>query len=315
MIQRVVKQTPLFESLGLFTEAPKKNKNAEVITVRPIKKDYGDFMNTEEIDLDDDPDDLSDYNSYLDDDGDVEPGYDPEDSETYEPDDDLLNQDTNEESSGNEQQAPQESPPQEPQTIDATGDPGADPESEEDLGRDIDNTQQGEVSQDDTNNNTDKSNTVDSSEDTSGGNEVIDATGDPGTDPESEGDLGGDLNLDSPSETDSGTDTPADSSGNQEYTKDDMRKFELFNRTFDLYNAVLYIIEKIGTTATDNQKFAIVLKEVLERLKSIESLMKDYMILKFQSDSYLQNSFFYEKTKACIMLILELMEINKKTED
>lgn len=327
MIERIAREIPLFESLGLFTEAPKKKRKPRVISVRPITKDYVDTIDPDEdldIDnIDDLGDDLSDYDSLdidiggdmedysLDDpaiEGDDDPEIDlgsddiPTDlgEEPVEGDDDLedlggdipdLDFGGFDDTTGVEEQIAEPTDPQPTETAPpAEPSPEATPE---------------EVPAE-----------APVEEPPAEGGEVIDATG--GEDPEATGDIDAEVDVAPVDGTDPNAqpmDAVSTDTGTESITKDDMRKYELFKRFMNFYNTLRYFIDKLENGVTDDPKFEFVVKKALLRFKNLEELTKDYMILKFQSDSFLQNSFFFEKIKASTMLILELLNLNKFEKD
>ena len=334
MIKRIARDIPLFESLGLFTEAPKKKRKPRVISVRPIRKDYADLVDPEESfdidDIDDTSDDLSDYDDLGIDDLDAF-GDDISDDEFADdlPDDDLDDSDIDmddpelsgdigiddiplDDEEGTPEDVPEEQPPVEGDTAEPTQEPEttpADAGSEEPAPTPEEGTDSpvegGEVPP----------------EGDAGGGEVIDATAGQ-EDPETSGDIGGGADLDlvpddgtDPNQMDPGAPNDEQTTGEENITKDDVRKYELFKRFINLLKSIEYFIEKLENGVSDNENFEIVIKKAHKKFKSLESLTKDYMLLKFQTDSFLQNSFFYEKIKASTLLIFNFLELNKNKED
>mgnify|MGYP003290980332 CR=1 FL=1 len=333
MIKRIARDIPLFESLGLFTEAPKKKRKPRVISVRPIRKDYADLVDPEESfdidDIDDTSDDLSDYDDLGMDDLDAF-GDDISDDEFADdlPDDDLDDSDIDmddPELSGDlgiddiplddEQETPEDVPEEQPPVEGEATEPAPEPEEapvdtgvEEPAPTPEEGTEppvEGEVPV----------------EGDAGGGEVIDATAGP-EDPETSGDMGGGTDLDlvpddgtDPNQMDTGDPNADQTAGEENITKDDVRKYELFKRFINLLKSIEYFIEKLENGVSDNENFEIAIKKAHKKFKSLEALLKDYMLLKFQTDSFLQNSFFYEKIKASTLLIFNLLELNKNKED
>ena len=321
MIKRIARDIPLFESLGLFTEAPKKKRKPRVISVRPIRKDYADLVDPEESfdidDIDDTSDDLSDYDDLGIDDLDAF-GDDISDDEFADdlPDDDLDDSDIDmddPELSGDigiddiplddEEETPEDVPEEQPPVEGDTTEPTQEPEPTPEEGTAP--PAEGEVP----------------TEGDAGGGEVIDTTTGP-EDPETSGDIGGGADLDlvpddgtDPNQMDPGNPNDEQTAGEETITKDDVRKYELFKRFINLLKSIEYFIEKLENGVSDNENFEIVIKQAHKKFKSLESLTKDYMLLKFQTDSFLQNSFFYEKIKASTLLIFNFLELNKNKED
>ena len=339
MIKRIARDIPLFESLGLFTEAPKKKRKPRVISVRPIRKDYADLVDPEESfdidDVDDTADDLSDYDDLGIDDLDGF-GDDISDDEFADdlPDDNLDDSDIDmddPELSGDlgiddiplddEIDVPEDAP-----TDETTTEQQPDAVEGEDTEPTPETTQVDTAMEDPvpTPEEGTEQPPVENEPPVEGddGGEVIDATSS-SEDPEASGDMGGGADLDLV--PDDGTDpnqmTPGDPSadptagGEETITKDDVRKYELFKRFMNLLKSIEYFIEKLENGVSDNENFEVAIKKAHKKFKSLEALLKDYMLLKFQTDSFLQNSFFYEKIKASTLLIFNLLELNKNKED
>lgn len=320
MITKTTREIPLFESLGIFTEASKKKRKPRIISVRPIRKDYTTLVDSEEeFDIDDIDslgDDFSDYDSL-----DMDLGDDFSDEE-------LLNDSPIEGDEDLDDIGIDDIPDFEDDGPDTQGEEISSNDEEPVEGEDLDTTEP--IPEQSTNDEppseeeqptetpVEPVETADEEKDQSnGGEEVIDATG--GEDPEIGDDLGAEVDIAPADGTDPNTmpveATPTDQTSNESITKDDMRKYELFKRFMNLYNSIQYFIEKLENGVTDNNKFEFASNKALKKFKSIEELTKDYMILKFQNDSFLQNSFFYEKIKASSLLLLELLKLNKNNND
>lgn len=342
MIKRIARDIPLFESLGVFTEAPKKRK-PRVISVRPPRDPYQKYLiDDEEIDgIDDEGDDLSEYDSYLSDeeingidpDGDIE-NLDINNIPTINDDGTMDNTDVPEApangegeevidvtDNGTPQEVPQENPA--PVTPDTTPteepvvpEPIPDQPAPTDDGTQVDATAPApDPNTADPNAPVDGAATVDNQ----GGEEIIDATAGDGSDVNP--DVGVELDNMSPDGTDPSMDpnAPPQDAGTQQqqFTKDDMRKFQLFKRFLSFHTTLDYFVKKLGESTSDDQKFSYASKMALDKFKKMSEFLKDYMLLKFQSDSFLQNSFTYEKIKASALLTMELLENNKydKSQD
>lgn len=101
----------------------------------------------------------------------------------------------------------------------------------------------------------------------------------------------------------------------EEFDKNDMRKFQLFKRFIDLHDVSVHFVSVLEAIISDDADYGMIISNVTKKLKRVEGILKDYMILKFQSDSYLQNSFFFEKAKTTILLSLEMLKQGKKRND
>lgn len=95
------------------------------------------------------------------------------------------------------------------------------------------------------------------------------------------------------------------------FDKNDMRKYQLFKRFIDLHDVSVRFTSTLDAIISDDADYGAIISNVTKKLKRVEGILKDYMILKFQSDSYLQNSFFFEKAKTTILLALEMLKRGK----
>jgi len=158
-----------------------------------------------------------------------------------------------------------------------------------------------EEDSDDDNGDDDDNETIDADDNENAGSEEDEGESDSASDDES-----------SDSSVDEGEDEEGDE--NKEITKDDVRKYQLFLRFQELYETVAYFKEKLTQFVSDDSNFAKTSLGSLTRLNELYDMMKDYMLLKFQSDSYLQNSFFFEKIKAILVIILEALRKDAKKD-
>lgn len=95
------------------------------------------------------------------------------------------------------------------------------------------------------------------------------------------------------------------------FDKNDMRKFKLYKRFIELHSSVEYFVTKLESIISDDESYAVTVGYVLRTLKKVEAVLRDYMVLKYQSDSNIQNIFFFEKVKATVLMTLELLRTNK----
>lgn len=130
--------------------------------------------------------------------------------------------------------------------------------------------------------------------------------------------------IDDPSIADPGAENPATSDPTgvdsnagvnadlEAFDKNDMRKYQLFKRYIDLHDVTIHFVSTLEAIISDDTDYGVVISNVTKKLKKIEGILKDYMIIKFQADSYLQNSFFFEKSKTAILIALETLKRGKK---
>ena len=63
---------------------------------------------------------------------------------------------------------------------------------------------------------------------------------------------------------------------------------------------------------SDNKILTSVHKEVKKKMKELESLVYDYLLLKFANDSYVSASYFYEQVKVSVLLLLQMLDNSHK---
>lgn len=311
MIKVIQLEIPLYEQMGVFTEAPKRKKKKKRIVKASAPsslKDFTDGIEPDEIidvgdiELDDiDPEDMNDLTTGYDDDG-------LEDTT-------IQSDDTGEEDYDD---------------LDFTSDSdftaGIDDEIEND---EVQNQENPETVPTD-----EPVNTADDTPVTDEEQEVSDTTDEPNVDTGEqpvEGDTGTELDLgDSgtedftadamdPSQQATDTTTPdattTDPNAQQSATKDDMRKFVLYKKYMSLYNSIDNYLEKIDNIRLDNMAADKVRREVITGFNDIQMILRDYMIIKYSSDSYVQCILMYEKMRTAVLLLFEKVKViihNKK---
>lgn len=394
MIKKIEREVPLYESFGVFTEAPRRRKKRKpkIVSVNPRTRGHNYLNdidgNEEEIDLsqiDPDEEDFSDYSDFSDQElsdienelnaigNEEEPVENPDDTEEpieepFDPDgepnpeepenpeepmqddieepvdpeqpqEDIPAEDNIEEPFDTENPQPEE--PAEPEApedplADTVVDPNEQPEGTD--GQETppaDNANPGDGIEEPVNvdDNTgqeppqDGGDGIEEPFDPDGGDEQNNPEGgenvtiDPNEqngedftaeidDPNADPNQAPQQDQQPPQDPNAGGQDP-----NKPVTKDDVKKYVLYKKFMELHENVDYYITKLEPIIVDNTKFAFAIKSVLNTFKSLKSLLKDYMILKYSSDSYLQNVFFYEKIKANINLNIELLQNNLKEEN
>ena len=318
MIRKKKKDIPLYEEYGVFTEAKKKKRKPRIVAVGGGDKRATDFTAgvepIEEIDIDtsefDDDLDNEDYSAFDDFSDDID---DISDTPTA---DNNTTEPQNTEPGGDTENM-EDNPPL---TTDGEDTPPTTDTASNDSGNDgTENTPMSDGDDSNTLPTTDSENPDDGTS-TDGGTETIDVGDSDGLDGLDSGNDDFTANADS---TDSGngldtpqTDTPTQPTDNTtnsdptQFNKDDMKKFELFKRYISIYATIENFISSLNTVMPDDHNEIIAVKTAISKLTSLENLTKDYMLLKFKSDTYLQNAFFFEKIKASILLILELVGNN-----
>ena len=387
MIKIIEREIPLYESFGVFTEAPKRRKKRKprIITVKPKSRGrnfLNDVDSDEEVsvgDIEPDEDFVGDYSDLsvdnidnLDTDKDS-PSEDPLDAEFDDSTDANTKDDTTEEDpldtnfGGDEDDTSTDA--EDPLDQDFTSD--NDTANDDPLDADFDTDEPDDDSDPldnqfdsdpvDNPNSDDEADPLDADFDDDngtpdedpldadfGGDEDSTSTdaedpldqdfGDDGGDNQNNGDTVTvdpnqqsedplDANFDDNGDSGDGSGNNGDSGqnnnqppsdqgqdGNKAVTKDDFRKFVLYKKFMELYNSLVYYVSKLEYLVIDDYAFSCSSREVLKNFDKLTELLKDYMIIKFKSDSYLQNVFFFEKMKANINLNIEILKNNSHTE-
>lgn len=276
MILHIQKEIPLYQKLGVFTEAPKKParriRTVNAAAPRSLSDYTSDVESEEELNMDDmEVDGLEDGDT-----DDLTTGADDEELETDDPAATMKEPDAPE-TGGDDL---------------TTGADDADGTTAADTG----------TSQtDDAGGTPDEPATDDGGD---GGDEP--ATGGGGDDLTSGADDDGGGGTDDAETGDDGE------TGGKEFKRDDMRKFILFKKFTDLHTSLENYISKLNTADINNNILARVYREVRGKLQEIESMLYDYMVLKFSADSYASAFYFYEQTKALILILFSLLEEAKE---
>lgn len=287
MILEKVKKTSAF--LDFFQEAdddetPKRNQ--KVIKVRAPGGRRTDF--TQGADLADDeaeepvPEEpATDDTDFTDADGSDDTGDTGSDAGA---DDELISDDTDfTDDSGDEE------------NIDA-GDPAADGTgADEPVSDDTDFTD--DDASDDMGNDS-----GDSEGDSSGDEPVTDDT-----------DFSDDSAADDSGEEDSSTDDGTDDSGDGEKPSDEqIRKYSLYKKFTRLNETLDTICDSLSSMMSDNSEINQKYKTVAQKLKELNQLLSEYMILKFTSASYIQSMLFYQRSLAIVDINLNILKDLKK---
>jgi hypothetical protein len=154
--------------------------------------------------------------------------------------------------------------------------------------------------------------------DNDGGGEdaaVLDDDNDDGTDytdtsstDDDSGDGGGDnTDTNEDNQDDSGEDQQDDSNAS-----DASKKYYLFKKFSNLYNHLLRYVEALQSTTYDNIYYNNVVKSVISRLQELKKCIYEYMIVKFDSVTYLEGCIYYETVYNLLAMSLELLKTNKQ---
>ena len=118
-------------------------------------------------------------------------------------------------------------------------------------------------------------------------------------------------------------DTNQDNANNQkrgpglEY--DSVRKYNLYKEFMKLRTAVDGYITKLEACISDDPRSNQVIKMATERFRELYDLITDYMMMKFELCTYIQNLLFYQRQVATVQLLFALLketsQIQKSEEE
>ena len=154
-----------------------------------------------------------------------------------------------------------------------------------------------------------------------GGDTGDDDAGGGGDDGPDTGDEGGDDDLTAGTDdgggddagggdTGGGDDAGGDQGGKQNFKKENMQKYILFKRFSNMRTIVDNFIDQLEVRDANDSRLSKVYKDVQSKLKSISNFTYDYLVLKFQNDSYLTASYIYEQVKTAVLILIQVLQEN-----
>lgn len=118
---------------------------------------------------------------------------------------------------------------------------------------------------------------------------------------------------DASGEEDSSTDDGTDDSGDGEKPSDEqIRKYSLYKKFTRLNETLDTICDSLSSMMSDNSEINQKYKTVAQKLKELNQLLSEYMILKFASASYIQSMLFYQRSLAIVDINLNILKDLKK---
>lgn len=118
---------------------------------------------------------------------------------------------------------------------------------------------------------------------------------------------------------DSGENTQTDNQGVENPPEDEtidnpvehLRKYNLYKELGNIFSVVKNMISRLENTSKDTIEGNLVINSVLDKLRTIEELIYQYLVIKFRTNTYIQSLYFYETIVASVNMTLKLMENNK----
>lgn len=278
MLEYVRQEIPLYEQMGVFMEAPRRKKRKPVVYKARTASRGTDFT------ADVDPEEDMDMTNVTDDErDDFTSGTDEE--EELQSDD--PNASTTEPSAG------------EGETNEDFTD-GADTNTEDGSAGGENTSGAGGESQEDAE--TDEGS--DGTGEENAGEDFTAGADDDGTESDGTGDNNGDT---------SSTDSSTEPGQPKPFKKEDMKKFVLFNKFIALHTSIGNYISKLEVSDANDSLINNVHRQVKQKFSDLESLLHDYMILKFSSDSYVSNKYFFEQVQAAVLILFQIL-LNAKND-
>lgn len=111
---------------------------------------------------------------------------------------------------------------------------------------------------------------------------------------------------------DSSTDDSTDDSGGEKPSDEQIRKYSLYKKFTRLNETLEGICDSLSSVMSDNSEINQKYKTVAQKLKELNQLLSEYMILKFASASYIQSMLFYQRSLAIIDINLNILKDLKK---
>ena len=115
---------------------------------------------------------------------------------------------------------------------------------------------------------------------------------------------------DTPTEDDN---KPETSAPGIEYSS--TRTYMLYREFEDLLDTVNILIVSMEKYSTNSLEKGAIAGKVLNKLREIQELLRDYMLMRFKLSSYVQNTIFYNKIVISIKATIELLSTIKKVDE
>lgn len=152
-----------------------------------------------------------------------------------------------------------------------------------------------------------------SDEDNTDGDDNTDDDGDETEDNEDYTSDNGDDNTDDNNDNE---DDGENKSEDEKATKiEKLRKYNLFKDFIKLRQTLENYIEKLDALIFDDNEVNSLYKNITNRFRALDDLIYDYMIIKFERNTYFKSFLFYQRVIATIQFNIDLLEkIKAKSE-
>lgn len=143
-----------------------------------------------------------------------------------------------------------------------------------------------------------------------------DNTDDDGEETEDDEDYTSDNGDDNTDDNNDNEDDGENKSEDEKATKiEKLRKYNLFKDFIKLRQTLENYIEKLDTLIFDDNEINSLYKNITNRFRALDDLIYDYMIIKFERNTYFKSFLFYQRVIATIQFNIDLLEkIKTKSE-
>lgn len=143
-----------------------------------------------------------------------------------------------------------------------------------------------------------------------------DNTDDDGEETEDNEDYTSDNGDDNTDDNNDNEDDGENKSEDEKATKiEKLRKYNLFKDFIKLRQTLENYIEKLDTLIFDDNEINSLYKNITNRFRALDDLIYDYMIIKFERNTYFKSFLFYQRVIATIQFNIDLLEkIKTKSE-
>nr|DAK22952.1 MAG TPA: hypothetical protein [Caudoviricetes sp.] len=216
-------------------------------------------------------------------------------------------------------------PEQEIDTTDTTGDDpddGADfTDGSDDETLETDDPAEGgtDDTEPDTGDSGDDTDFTDGSDGDDSGNDTGDNPPSDGDDPDTGDDSGGDDftagadeddasgDADTGDTSDGGGADGTDQNGKQNFKKDNMQKYILFNKFISLRTTIDQFVTRLEKEDANDYFINQQYRKIHKKFSELSSFMYDYMVLKYANDTYIGATYIYEQIKAAVLILLQML--------
>ena len=98
-----------------------------------------------------------------------------------------------------------------------------------------------------------------------------------------------------------------ESNGKQNFKKENMQKYVLFNRFVSLRTTIEQFMARLDKEDSNDLFINKQYRNIHKKFGELYSFMYDYMVLKFSNDSYITATYIYEQIKAAVLILIQML--------